>query len=232
MLTQFVVRFYTYFIIAGFFLTAHLQAVPSSSSVSKDTLIVGVAGSAPFVFDQDDNHKGIAIEIWEELAKEKGWSYKFNYFESVDAVLDALNEGDLDVVAGPISITSHRLEYMKFSQPFYNSSLAILSRSDKLTLWERISPIFSMKLLLAVLVFLIILSFVGALLWLAERKKSPDQFPENPIDGIANGMWLAIVTMSTTGYGDKAPITVWGRILAYLDDSIYYFRYFYGSWYC
>lgn len=71
-----------------------------------------------------------------------------------------------------------------------------------------------MKLLMAVLVFLIISSFVGALLWLAERKKSPDQFPENPIDGIANGMWLAIVTMSTTGYGDKAPITVWGRILA------------------
>ena len=27
-------------------------------------------------------------------------------------------------------------------------------------------------------------------------------------------MWLAIVTMSTTGYGDKAPITLWGRIIA------------------
>lgn len=27
-------------------------------------------------------------------------------------------------------------------------------------------------------------------------------------------MWLAIVTMSTTGYGDKAPITVMGRIIA------------------
>ena len=27
-------------------------------------------------------------------------------------------------------------------------------------------------------------------------------------------MWLAIVTMSTTGYGDKAPITLMGRIIA------------------
>lgn len=67
---------------------------------------------------------------------------------------------------------------------------------------------------MAVFIFLIILAFVGTLLWLAERKKSPDQFPYTPLDGIGTGMWLAIVTMSTTGYGDKAPITVAGRIIA------------------
>ena len=62
--------------------------------------------------------------------------------------------------------------------------------------------------------FLFILAIVGTMLWLAERKHSKDQFPEDPIDGIGNGMWLAIVTMSTTGYGDKAPITLVGRIIA------------------
>ncbi len=67
---------------------------------------------------------------------------------------------------------------------------------------------------MAIIVFLIILGIVGTMLWLAERKESPEQFSNEPIKGIGTGMWLAIVTMSTTGYGDKAPITLLGRIIA------------------
>jgi polar amino acid transport system substrate-binding protein len=52
------------------------------------------------------------------------------------------------------------------------------------------------------------------LLWLAERKHSPEQFPNEPLNGIGTGMWLAIVTMTTVGYGDKAPVTLSGRIIA------------------
>jgi polar amino acid transport system substrate-binding protein len=132
----------------------------------------------------------------------------------VDNALHALTNGNLDLVVGPISITSKRIEHMRFSQPFYNSSLAIVSRKDKLGLWEKVKPLFSIRLLIAIIGFLIILLIVGTLFWFAERKESPNQFPRTPVNGIANGMWLAIVTMSTTGYGDKAPVTLWGRIIA------------------
>lgn len=194
--------------------STYLHAQQDTESSKTQELLVGVAGSEPFVFEKNSSTKGIAIEIWEELAKEKSWDYSYKVFDTVEDALHALNKGELDVVAGPISITSHRLEYMRFSQPFYNSSLAIISRVDELSLWQKIKPLFSFKLLIAVGVFLIILALVGTLLWLAERKASPDQFPTKPIDGIGTGMWLAIVTMSTTGYGDKAPITLWGRIIA------------------
>ena len=70
----------------------------------------------------------------------------------------------------------------------------------------------TVQLLYALFVFLFILACVGTLLWLAERKASPEQFPHEPVKGIANGMWCAIVTMSTTGYGDIAPVTLMGRI--------------------
>ncbi|WP_027124393.1 transporter substrate-binding domain-containing protein [Gelidibacter mesophilus] len=177
-------------------------------------LVVGIAGSEPFVFEKNTSSNGIAVEIWEDLAKNKSWDYSYKIYESVEDALYALNKGDLDVVVGPISITAKRLEYMRFSQPYYNSSLAIMSRVDELSLWQKVKPLFSMKLLIAVGIFLIILGIVGTFLWLAERKNSPEQFSERPIDGIGSGMWLAIVTMSTTGYGDKAPITLWGRIIA------------------
>ncbi|MBA6153324.1 transporter substrate-binding domain-containing protein [Gelidibacter maritimus] len=193
--------------------TLYAQDTKASFSIT-DELRVGVAGNEPFVFAQNSSTKGIALEIWEDLANKKSWDYIYKSYDTVEDALYDLNKGNLDVVVGPISITSQRLEYMNFSQPFYNSSLAIVSRVDDLTLWQRIKPLFSMKLLIAVGIFLIILAIVGTLLWLAERKRSPEQFPSKIADGIGTGMWLAIVTMSTTGYGDKAPITLWGRIIA------------------
>lgn len=201
--------FFTFYI---FLAPLQAQEQPSISNIGE--LRVGVAGSEPFVFPNNTSSNGIALEIWEEMAKKKSWDYQYKIYDSVEDALRALNKGELDVVVGPISITSQRLEYMRFSQPFYNSSLAIVSRVDELNLWQKIKPLFSMKLLIAVGIFLIILALVGTLLWLAERKASPDQFPSSPAGGIGTGMWLAIVTMSTTGYGDKAPITLTGRIIA------------------
>lgn len=200
--------------ITSLLLSNSLIAQNDTKETNRDTLIVGITGSEPFVFNKNGSMKGIASEIWDDIANLKSWNYKYVPFETVEEALHALERNQLDIVAGPISITSKRLEYMKFSQPFYNSSLAIVSRTEELSLWQKISPLFSLKLLMAVAIFLIILAIVGALFWLAEYKKSPEQFPRNPIDGVANGMWLAIVTMSTIGYGDKAPITVWGRIIA------------------
>jgi len=43
-------------------------------SLVKDTLMVGISGSEPFIFEEDSNYGqlGIAIEIWEEIAERKG----------------------------------------------------------------------------------------------------------------------------------------------------------------
>lgn len=188
------------------------QAQSQKMSATNDTLLVGVSGSEPFVFGEED--KGIAVEIWDMIAQEKSWNFKYLPYENVDDALHYLSKGDLDIVVGPISITSNRLESMRFSQPFYNSSISIISRIDNHSFWQKIKPLFSFKLIMAIVIFLFILAIVGTLLWLAERKESPEQFPKTPVKGIGNGMWLAIVTMSTTGYGDKAPITLTGRILA------------------
>lgn len=202
---------------AALLITA-VQATAQSpnSSPASDTLTVGIAGSDPFIIESEktSDPEGITIEIWENIADKVNWKYQYKNFDSVGSALDALDSGSVDIVAGPISITAKRLDRMGFSQPYYQSSLSILSRIDDPSLWEKIAPFFSFKLLIAVAMFLFILAIVGFLLWIAERKASPEQFPPGAVKGIGNGMWLAIVTMSTTGYGDMAPVTLKGRVIA------------------
>ena len=53
---------------------------------------------------------------------------------------------------------------------------------------------------------------VGSLIWLAERRRNAEQFAE-PLAGIGSGMWFALVTLTTVGYGDKARSPAWAADL-------------------
>src|SRR5690606_30126040 len=65
----------------------------------------------------------------------------------------------------------------------------------------------------AVLVLLVILTIVGFLFWAIEGRKYPEDYGKGAIKGIGSGVWLAVVTMTTVGYGDLAPRTPPGRFL-------------------
>ncbi len=186
-----------------------------SFNFDTDTLVVGIAGSEPFIIKGEDAQlpKGLTIDIWEAMADESGWNYVYHPYATVSDALRAVEKGQIDMVAGPISITAKRLEHMRFSQPFYQSSLSIASKESGGIL-DTLASLFSFKLLFAVAGFLFMLAIVGTLFWLAERKKNPEEFPASPTKGIGNGMWLAVVTMSTVGYGDMAPKSAVGRVIA------------------
>lgn len=201
-------------LIVSFGNSAKAQAPDSLLKNSDTTSIrIGISGSSPFIIEKDGHVEGISYEIWEAVAGDAGWKFTTNKYASVSEGLNSLQKGDIDVLVGPISITSSRAKTVRFSQPYFQSSLSILSNKTGGDWWDRIAPFFSKQLLYAVVIFLFILSIVGTFVWLAEKKESPEQFPADPARGIGNGMWLAIVTMTTTGYGDMAPVTFWGRVL-------------------
>lgn len=177
-----------------------------------DTLRVGYAGSAPFIIHKE-NPEGIVIDIWNEIAFGLQKEFLYVDFATVDEGISAIKNADIDVFIGPITINSARAKEISFTQPFHNTELAILAPVLEKTFWERIKPFFSMTFLYAVIGLMIILTLVGSLFWLVEGRKDEADYGKGFISGIGSGIWLAIVTMTTVGYGDFAPKTTAGRFI-------------------
>ncbi len=190
-----------------------ISLFPLSAQTEKDsTLQIGYAGSEPFVISGNEA-TGIAPDIWKEIAFNAELDYTFKPYPSINEGIAAVQSGELDVLVGPITINSQRAEDISFSQPFFDTEMGILAPIMELTLWDRIAPLFSVNFLLAVLSFLLLLTFVGLIFWVVEGRNYPEEYGNKPSKGIGSGIWLALVTMTTVGYGDMAPKTTVGRIV-------------------
>ena len=69
------------------------------------------------------------------------------------------------------------------------------------------------------LIFLIVfmLGLTGLAMWYVEKSnRSVAQHTESSVDTLRDGLYWAVVTMTTVGYGDKTPKTTTGRAVAIL----------------
>ena len=177
------------------------------------TLKVGVSGNAPFVIQKDGGSSGISLDIWRRIAEDNNLSYRLIKQATPRQGILALNKGEIDLLVGPISITPERLNLpgVDFTQPYFIVKEGILLPLKPTTLLNRLQVFLGWAVLSSVLVLITVLLVVGSLIWLAERRSNSEQFPVEPLPGIASGMWFALVTLTTVGYGDKAPMTKIGR---------------------
>ncbi|MDJ0716673.1 MAG: transporter substrate-binding domain-containing protein [Prochloraceae cyanobacterium] len=190
-----------------------LLTIPAPAPAQK--LRVGVAGSAPFAIEDGDEFKGISLDIWKEIAREQEFEYELIKKTTVLSGLNAVANDQLDLLIGPISITPQRLETMKieFTQPIFFVEIGLVLPSRSPSLWSRVKPFFGIAALSSVFGLCFLLFVVGNLIWLVERHQNSQQFPAKYLSGVGNGIWLALVTLTTVGYGDRAPVTKGGRLI-------------------
>ena len=189
----------------------------AGTSTAGDTLHVGVKHAPPFVIVASNSAEpvGFSIDLAVMLAErmKPPRAISFHSDRDLPSHLEAVRTGKVDMGIAATTITAARERSMDFSYPFFRGGLGIMVPVKKAL--SGIGNILMSRSLLVVLGCIAVYVLICAvLIWLVER--TGPYFNARWSDGIPQGIWWTIVTMSTVGYGDFVPRRAVGRILGTL----------------
>jgi polar amino acid transport system substrate-binding protein len=202
-----------------FAVLACCQESTPASTVGRTRLVVGLVQVPPFCMRaQDGSWSGISVELWQWIAADIGVDTEFRE-TTVTGLFDDLAPGrPLDLSIGALTITPEREDRLDFSQSFFLSGLAVAVKTAPGAggLWSWLGRVLVWNFWRIVAALCVSLVLVALLIWALERKGNPKEFGGNGKvhRGIGSALWWSAVTMTTVGYGDLAPRSAAGRLVA------------------
>ena len=112
-----------------------LAMATTGQAAAAPVLRVGlVDGSPPCSYREAGVWRGLAIDLWNQVATLEHLPYVVTEWPSVRQMLEASREGRLDVAVGCINVSPDRLQRYRFSLPFQEDGLAVMVVKSRLDL--------------------------------------------------------------------------------------------------
>ena len=184
-----------------------------------ETLRVAVYDVPPYGYvEADGSIAGVSVDLWRRVAEQMEWPFKLIPVSDMETILGGLEQGRFDAAIGAITITPERAARVDFSYPAHRSGVAIAIRKETGPLFAIMSYGTALaELSPLIIVILTMLVLIGLAMWFIERQvQAAEQSSESSVATLRDGLYWAVVTMTTVGYGDKTPKTTSGRIVAIL----------------
>ena len=207
---------------AGFALTPAFAQTPIKVATR---IIPPLVTRAP-----DGTLTGFTIDLWRAIAKQNNQPFDFVVKANLRDLLDAVKNGEADLGAAAISITSEREATFDFSQPILESGLQILVRDVAADTSARdgLMQVLTTPALYQLLGILFLLALLPApFIWWFERRHAEGIVdPDSKRNGLMKATWWSMATLA--GQAEEMPRSAIGRIVAifWMFASVLFISYF------
>ena len=111
--------------------------------ITRGTLRVGlVEDNLPFAYhNNQDELVGFDIDLMKLLATEMGVKVEFVHYQSDEELFNAVNSGLVDICASGLYVTAPSLAQVRFSQPVFDLTMALVTRDHRKAEFENLEAL-------------------------------------------------------------------------------------------
>ncbi|XP_057306924.1 uncharacterized protein LOC130645084 [Hydractinia symbiolongicarpus] len=187
----------------------------------------------PYAYTENNETKGVIIDIFKKynqycedlkVSFSTETNFKNSYKEFVEIAESNFtqthqlirNGSERDIILFPSITTNITLAEKNFVAKTYAHSPGafVIVRQESISACKKMAVGF-VKTIPLLCLGLFTAASVGIIVWLLEKRSNADFKRKFPL-GVLDGFWWALITMSTVGYGDMVPRSLFSRTISFI----------------